>query len=233
MKDASLKPIQILICLAAIAVLLFEWQQARDENKRLRAEAARVPGLVAENERLSALVGSGKGGLDDPKAELLKLRGLVAQLQKQLAASGKSAAGGNTNNPAEAPAAEATAEPRLIPRNAWVFSGYSTAEAAFETVMWAMSQSDLKTLAASLTPEARAAFDEQLKNAPEADLANQIREEYSGLQALRLDRIKTGDDGSISFIVTSVETDDGVQKTRDESVMTFKNIGGEWKLTEL
>ena len=65
----------------------------------------------------------------------------------------------------------------------------------------------------------------------DAEIAAKIQKESVGLDTLCLDRTKNVTDTETTFILNSQETDNGVVRTKDEAVATFKEINGEWKAT--
>ena len=82
----------------------------------------------------------------------------------------------------------------------------------------------------SLTPEARQFVQQKLNGKSEDELAGNIRAEVSAIEALRLDRKRDSSNGEVSFVLNSKQQDNGTTAMKDEVVLRFKNVGGEWKL---
>lgn len=168
--------------------------------------------------------------------ELMRLRGEVSQLRTRLGetesrlANAHNAQRANTTAPAENPAATDAAEPAVIPRENWAWAGYATPEAAFTTVLWAMSKGDLQSLLASSTPEAKQALEREFAGKSPAEATEALQQQIAGLQAIRLDRKKSASDDKVTFTLVSREEDNGLQRTREEAVMTFikSPTGGAW-----
>jgi hypothetical protein len=162
----------------------------------------------------------------------MKLRSEVGELRKQqkVLARLQAPAGGQSSSTA-APSSEPVKD-NTIPRESWAFVGYATPENALQSVAWAMSKGDSKTFLASLSPETQKSYAQQFEGKTEDEIATMLSADIGQLPALRLDRKKVSANGEVGFVLNSQETDDGTTKTRDEAVMTFRKIGGEWKLDE-
>ncbi len=150
-------------------------------------------------------------------AELLRLRGEVTELRKQRQAP--------RNTPVAANGPAQVSPPEALPKEAWTFTGYATPEAAFQSVFWAMSQGDVKTFLASLTPEAR----QSMSQKSEQELAEMLREEMQGRDALRLDWKRDSTEEETTFVLHTRDEDNGVSKFREETLAKFKKVAGEWR----
>jgi hypothetical protein len=113
-----------------------------------------------------------------------------------------------------------------IPKAAWTSSGYSTPEAALESMLWATLQGDLDTLRASLTP---AELERRNKGAWKgktdseiADAGMQGLSQVSGIQVLNLQRPS---DTSAHFTVYV----SGLPQPDQPLWMDMLLIDGEWK----
>jgi len=223
------------VALAGVATLLVMQHQAqvrlREENQSLRERADRLAQLTIENERLSNLLAQANGAQSlssDQLSELMRLRSEVGMLRRQTNELLKSVTTRGESSPIATPPLETAS----IPRESWAFVGYATSENALQSVAWAMSKGDVKTFLASLSPETQNDYAHRFEGKTESEIATLLSEEISQLPALRLDRKKVSGHGTVAFVLYSEERDDGTTKTRDEAVMTFKNIGGEWRLDE-
>ena len=118
-----------------------------------------------------------------------------------------------------------------MPKESWVFAGYSSPEASLQSVLWAMSKGDVKTFLASATPETQKLIAQQYVGKAESELASSLADEIRGMTELPLDHKKVSSDGAVTFTITVSDSENGIAKFHDESVMTFENVGGEWKYT--
>jgi hypothetical protein len=92
-----------------------------------------------------------------------------------------------------------------------------------------MNRGDVKTSLAGLTPDAQRLIQQQFNGKSESEFAANMRNEASAIWALRLDRKRDASDGEVSFVVLTKQQDDGATRVKDDAVLTFKNINGEWK----
>jgi hypothetical protein len=120
----------------------------------------------------------------------------------------------------------------MIPKESWAFVGYATPENALQSLAWAMNKGDAKSFLAGLSPETRSIYSQQFEGKTDNEIATLLSKEISRLPALRLDRKKVSEGGEVAFVLYSEERDDGTTRSKDEAVLTFRNIGGEWKLHE-
>ncbi len=231
---------QILLCLGAgaVAVLLFVQHrsqiQVRQENLSLHQQLDKMSVLAAENERLSnrvVRVTQSQSLSNDQLAELMRLRGEVATLRKQ-----KKDLQNQRATLANRPAAPQNAAVRAVkvPRAAWAASGYATPEAALQTVLWAMSRGNLGTYRASLTPRGKEALASQFEGKSDSEAAASLAEEIRDLTELPIDEKRVSADGIVSFVISSGistgETDDGTTvQMKDDVLLSFRNVGGQWK----
>jgi len=151
--------------------------------------------------------------------------------QQQPAQDTSRATGGSQDAPNAEAASEAVGS-RTIPRESWAFVGYATPENALQSVLWAMSRGDLSSFLAGLSPETQRAYANRFEGMTETEIATRLNEDIGQLPALRLDRKQVSGDDAVTFVLYSEERYNGTTKTRDEAVMTFKIVGGEWKLDE-
>lgn len=222
------------LALAGVAtpLVLSHQNQARlqQENKSLRENLARLSQLAMENGRLSNELQQAQSAqvtARDQERELLRLRSEVGGLREQKREWDQLKA-----RPAVNENAAAAANPNLpdrIPRAAWAFAGYGSPEAALESLAWAMSNGDVKTFLASVTPEARKLLDREFRGKTDRDLAAWLTNGIAELAELPLDHKNVSADGAVTFTVVALERDEGNRKLRDETVMSFENINGEWK----
>jgi RNA polymerase sigma factor (sigma-70 family) len=227
------------LVVAGVATPLLMQHQAqvklRQENQSLRRQVDQLAQLAAENERLSNLVAQANAARalsNDQRSELMKLRSEVGQLHKQQKAHDRFRAAAGTQSGPTAKASSEAVNSQTIPKESWAFVGYGTPETALQSVAWAMSKGDAKTFLTSLSPETQKIYAQRFEGKTEDEIATMLSDEIGQLPALRLDRKQASADDAVRFVLYSEERDDGTTKTKDEAVMTFRNIGGEWRLTE-
>ena len=228
-----------LFVAGVVAPLVIQHQaqtSLRDNNQSLRQQLDHFAQVAVENERLSNLVlqAQNSASLSNTQLnELLRLRAEVGGLRQQLTRIQQS-------HPARQgePSKTATATPELVEENSiskesWAFMGYATPGNALQSVMWAMKSGDVSTFLSSLTPEAQELMAKQFEGKANSEIATILQNEIRGVGALRLDRMRDVSDAEVSFVVHAAETDDGAARTRDEALVKFKNIAGEWRFTGL
>ena len=206
------------------------------ENESLRQQVAQLSQTAAENERLSNQVARAQSSqvvAQLQASELLRLRGELGALRQQQEDWERTKAAQAAASSHSSDTAGSSAKVDRIPRDSWAFAGYASPEAALESVVWAMSKGDLKTLLASVTPETRKLLAQQYAGKPDSEVGASLVHETVGLAELPLGDKMIASDGSVTFRVAVEETDNGATKTRDEAVMSFQYIGGEWKYSVL
>jgi hypothetical protein len=235
------RQIIVSVVFGAVLLLLLLWhtQTERTYRKLLSERDREIVRLTSENSRLSGQLWAKKdtaGFARERTAEVLRLRAQLSDLRARQRAA---AALQQKSPPASAPAGEeegptepASLEPVIVLRDDWAFRGFATPEAAIESVVWAMSQGNLEALLGSVSDEHRAALAQSFQGKSDAEIANELQTEMAGLEGLRIDRQRVEPDGQVTFILNSLEEDNGVTRTRDEAVMRFKNVDGQWKYNQ-
>jgi hypothetical protein len=92
-----------------------------------------------------------------------------------------------------------------------------------------MSKGDLKTFLDSATPETRKLAAQGFAGKTDSEISASMANEVEGVAELRLENKKVSPDGAVSFALAARDADDGKTRMREEIVLTFMNIGGEWK----
>ncbi len=216
-----------------IAVQYRTQSQLRAENEALRQRVQELVQSSASTSPPGNLANPPAVDLaNDQLAELLRLRGEVSILRRRTnelmrlqenKRPGQSASIGQEQTPAA----------NLLPKEAWAYAGYTTPAAALESVAWALSKGDVKAFLASLTPDARKELEQQIQGKSEDQVAQMLQGEVKSLSALRLDRVRDVSDSETTFVLYTEETDNGLVKTKDESVLKFRKIGNEWRCAGL
>ncbi len=230
------------LLVAGVATPLAIWRHAqagwREQNERLREQAARLAGLSAENQRLSNLVEEAKGPslANEPLRELLRLRGEIGLLRRAvgdveaLRAANQQlrAAGTNSTRELPAPPPDAAILARW-PKDQLAFTGYAEPASALQTMLCTMSRGDTNLLAASVTPEALVRMtrqDWQKHGDPADEIAASTRDIAESLSPSSgfylVGQTLTSPDRAILTVYF-----DGEGKTRK---FAFEKIGADWKL---
>ncbi len=224
--------------IAAVATPLALQHQAQvrlaEENAALRRQASRVSQLQSENGRLSNLVAQANAVRKlpgDQFSELLRLRNEVASLRQQNGELAKAkvdnqrlqsarAAEAASAKPAEAPVAGW----EVLPKENWAFAGYSRPDSAFLSAIWAMSQSDARTILSSLAPDGD--IFKLLSQEPDEKLVIKAKSGMEKVTAIKiLDKENIDDDNVILTIRT-----DGIDPGESPARFKVERVGNEWKL---
>jgi hypothetical protein len=223
------------LCLACSIVLNFIWHARLRNARRLAAETSEQLTLLRQDHKewllSNDLSRSAQKLTREQLTELMKLRAEVGELRasnKRLQTTVQSNIIASSIKPADS-----KPEPVALPSDKWAFSGYNTPQDAFVSTFWAMRNGDVNTFLSSLTPDAEVSMKRKFSNMSDADIAKALQEEIEGLNTLRLDRTKNETDNSVTFVLKIEETDDGTTRSRDEAVVSFTNILGQWKFTGL
>jgi hypothetical protein len=166
--------------LILLALQHFARLKLREENLALQQQIELLGSQSAENGRLSqkierrqspqALYSSQFEELARLRTEVAAQKNEIQKLQDKLAVE-----------LAPPPFKELPGNIRVInvPRESWVFAGYSTPEAAFQTMLWATSQGDINAIRGSLTPaEQKRRLEAGWKDKTDSEIAE------TGIQAL-------------------------------------------------
>jgi RNA polymerase sigma factor (sigma-70 family) len=107
-----------------------------------------------------------------------------------------------------------------VPRTSWVFAGYATPEAAFQSAMWAISQGDMKAYLASLAPGGRLFNEAQHQTAEQ--MAAKARHEVERITGFRVvERKMISSDEAVLVIFA-----EGINESAG---FRFQRIENEWK----
>jgi hypothetical protein len=241
--------------LSAIAVIGIALCLARYDEARLRTENESLRQQIQQAATIAKPAVEPEGQLDLPPAssmeipsaqspredsnELLRLRGAVARMRQELVdAMIPSNLYRLDSNAQREAIAEALQTGVLIPvektraafpRVSWTFSGYATPKAAVQSLLWAMSEADAKTLLQSYTLDAR-----QLKNRHEwneksdTEIAEAAKESLKGITGFRIDGqgYNPAEGNTVDFMLTVED-----EKPEGPRIMSLrvKKIGSEWK----
>jgi hypothetical protein len=152
----------LVICIVAalatgLMIQSLRHAELRKANQQLRRDVAEWQRQVADREQTTAPV-AGAGITEAERSELLRLRSQAAQLRaatnelRQLRAQAS-----QPRAPAQTPGVvdrgEGTPTGEALPRESWRFAGYATPEAAFQSLMFSMSQGDYNASLASMSPD--------------------------------------------------------------------------------
>ena len=175
--------------------------------------AAREPAPVASTEHAERL-------------ELLRLRNQAAQLRvatnelqqlRMQASQSRPSTQTTEGTPASAGAGE------LVPREAWSFAGYATPEAAFQSMVFAMSQGDHTTYLASTTGEQAAQSRKKFEEKTPEEYGEHLRRETAKVTSYRiLEKDEVSPDETVLVIYAA--------GAGGLLPFTMQKVGNEWKV---
>jgi hypothetical protein len=226
---------------AGLATPLILQQQAQTrlekENEALLQQVAALQKETAESPGTTTVVSTDGSGLAAEQfSELLRLRGEVSQLRQQqrewqnaetARIPRRELSQGGTNEIEIL--SEHIEDDTTIPRESWAFAGYATPESALQSTMWAMSQGDVATYLASVTPQAHNAIAREFIGKSQDEIKEYLIQEIGALTALRPGRKKSESENEVTFVIQTTEQDTGGVRMRDEAIAKFRKVGGEWK----
>jgi RNA polymerase sigma factor (sigma-70 family) len=202
----------------------------REENSSLRQKLqqqldASVQ-LETDNAQLSKLVGqaTNKSLSDEQFRELLRLRGEVGQLRNQkselekLRTENSQIRATRDSNPALSDDGQ-----RYFSKESWAFVGYAKPESTFQSVVWAMSKGDLKTMLASVSPEEQVRMEKEFAGKSEEEIVAGNATEMEKIKGFRILKNEPISDDEVILTIFG----DGKEETMKVRV---KRIGNEWKL---
>jgi len=241
-KTIAMTTLQKTLITATVAALagagIYEARQAaqlRDQVQTLQQQQAplaeQIQQLQGELENASNRVVSMAEELANTKrnnAELLKLRGEVTLLRRQVKAAEASAVN-HQAMASSAPAPAATNQSAISdhPKETWNYAGYATPEDALQTWTWAMSKSDQETMLSSLTPESRKQWEQIFASQPAAGV---------GMKGLgKIAGYKIVDSGLVSeseawVAISMTESKPSATEPRIMK-MILKKVGSDWKVS--
>ncbi|MGD0536446.1 MAG: sigma-70 family RNA polymerase sigma factor [Verrucomicrobiota bacterium] len=150
MTATKLKLIASVVVAAAVGTPLVMQHHAnaalRAENTALREEAAQSEKLRAENQRLAGQMEAEAARPLAEHEELMRLRGEVGVLRRQLA--------GMTQTKPAAPAAQPPGKTAgYLTKDQLAFVGFATPETAFESAVWAIMNGNYDVTRQSMSPD--------------------------------------------------------------------------------
>jgi hypothetical protein len=219
----------LLVMVVTIFLLQHQAQtKLREENALLREQIKRFEEAGNENQRGSNPLKEAANSAQLPKEEfqeLLRLRGEVGALRSQRKEMQMVQAENRrlllAQSPRSAVAAQPAAAPDSFPRETWAFAGYADPESALQSLTWAMSKGDLKTMVASVSPEEEAKVRREFDGKSESEIAAGAAAEITGFRILKKQAIS---DDEVVLTVFADGKEDTVK-------LKFKRFGTEWKMS--
>jgi hypothetical protein len=230
MKSASPILLSTLVLLGITATTV-EWNtisNLRRENVELKNRVEQLVVLGESNSNLER--GKLNAEVEQLRAQLKDLPRLRGELQQLRNSTNELAKLRDENRQlksragAPAPAtSSSTAQATSYKKENWAFAGYATPDSALQSVVWGMSQGDLKTVLAGASPEFQAMLAKEWENKTEAQIAEEGRKEMEKTTGFRiLDRKTVSDD--------EVVLDMFIEGENHHEKMSMKRYGSEWKL---
>jgi cell division protein FtsB len=229
----------IILVLGLAAGLAFQTvrlSQLTVKNRELAREVAELQNRVVTPEPTPRAMPE-PSTTDQDKTELLRLRNQAAQLRtitNELEQLRAQVAQVRTENEQlrSSPGAAASTPPTgqspggAYPREAWAFAGYATPENALQSAVFAMSQGDYKTFAASMTPEEAARLQQSWANKTPEQIAEEGRRETANITGFRvLEKRDVSPEQTVLTIYAG-----GEEKVQQ---VIMQKVGEEWKLAAM
>jgi hypothetical protein len=168
---------------------------------------------------------------DEAQTELLRLRNQAAQLKQatnelqKLRAQAQQLQATQQARSAEVPPAVPPAPAGAsapVPRESWAFAGYATPEAALQSAIFSMSQGDVQTFIASLSPEEAQRVQKSFETKTPEQVAQEGQREMAKVKSFQvLGREELGPDRVVLQVYATGE--ERVQR------VIMQKIGEEWK----
>lgn len=213
--------------------------RARAETEALRAEVARAASVSETNEQLSKQLSEARNAQRlsaDQQSELLRLRGEIGHLRRQVAEAAKrqeqlaQLQASTSTRPAAPPSG---GNDTVLNRESLAFAGYTTPEAALQSGMWAFTKADYKTLLSSLTPAAAKQMGSLLQSGSDDLIASKFPfNVLARSTALRVADMKVISENEVDYVL-SIEGPPDASGTTPKAVTLgakARKIGNEWKL---
>lgn len=223
----------VVVAGVATPLVLQHQSQARlqQENETLRLQLAQVQ----EHDGQKSNLQTGLVELtDDQKRELLKLRGEINQLRGQTSVLEKLRGENQQLRSSLAKAAQETSNsapgreaPTDFPRESWAFAGYADPPSAFQSLVWALSNGDVQTAFASVSPGERARMENRWANKSETEISAGVIKEFQNTKRFRvLDREVVSENEAILRIYVEGEK---TPETAFEKGARLIKLGNDWK----
>ena len=231
MRMTKLKLAASAVLVGIVAAIFLLQHQAqmklREENALLREQVRRFDEAGNENQRGSNPLQGAANSAQLPKEEfqeLLRLRGEVGALRSQQKEIQMVQAENRRLLLAQSPRPATAAQPAAqdsFPRETWAFAGYADPESALQSLTWAMSKGDLKTMVASVSPEEEAKIRKEFEGKSESEIAAGAAAEITGFRILKKQAVS---DDEVVLTLFADGKDDTVK-------VKFKRFGTEWKMS--
>ncbi|HLP77766.1 MAG TPA: hypothetical protein VK327_12710, partial [Candidatus Paceibacterota bacterium] len=204
------------------------------EHQALEEQLGQMAELVARSRQLSNLVARANAPRplpDDQLRELLRLRGQIGMLRQQtneleaIRAENRQARA-TLETTVKNEAAEAVATADYWPQDSWIFAGYGSPDAAFQTSLWAANNGDLKALVASATGAMQKTIEDSLGGKSDAEAQIKAMDEVIGFKSVRILN-REFQDNDTAVLTAEIEHQSGTRTIK----LLMKKIGNEWKIS--
>jgi len=227
------------LLLASLVILWVERSRVTalgKETDRMRAELAEAQRSMAANRTAQSREQNEElERLRTETGEIHKLRNEVRQLRaganetERLRTENQQLRAANRPNQTAPKTAEpaptgAGSQVEYHAKEGWNFAGYTTPEAALQSVVWAMREGDTRTLVASLAPEELArVMKDEWEGKSEAEIGADAKRNMDEINSFRILESKTLSDDEVVLHIYAAGGEDPVQK------ISMKRLGAEWK----
>ena len=112
--------------------------------------------------------------------------------------------------------------PSHVPRSSWVFAGYATPEAAFQSATWAVGRGDTQTWLASLTAAMQVEVRRRAGSNDDKIISDDDKRDFAQITGYRIVKREAISKNEV-WLEANAE---GLNQT---TTVIFQRIGGEWK----
>jgi hypothetical protein len=121
-----------------------------------------------------------------------------------------------------APTAVFPSDSSYLPKDAWVFAGYTTPESGLKSAAWAMTQGDAKTFLSALTDSERTRLEQLWRNKAVSEKSTEIQALARTIDGIRIVGRRNVSRGEVILHVM-VNNGENIQPIRME------RMGNDWK----
>jgi hypothetical protein len=226
-----------LTCLVGVILQAVFMARLRAENEELRGRERAARGLATQqvarelrqrDEELQILRVQNQDvfRLRNEVRHLRAITNELARLRAQLATNetiaSVAAVAPSTNGPF------VKVEENFVSRGKFEFAGYTTAEAALKTFLWAGSSGNLAVFLASLSPDARTKMEDEFsqENKTQSEISADLKKASETVTGYSILDQTTGDD-TVTFRVQVSAAITNVQR-----IVVTRTTSNEWKLSD-
>jgi len=232
----ALMAVLIVGLAAGIVLQSMRVSKLKAQNQRLETLQRELADMQAQVDHLTSKAAQANAPTpsEEDRSELLRLRNQAVQLKQatnelqRLRAQMQQLQAANQQmrtappTPATDASSNAPAATGPVPRESWAFAGYATPEATFQSAIFAMSQGDMQTFLASMTPEEAARMQKTFEGKTPEQISEEGKRDMAKVASFQiLNRQELGSDRVVLQVHAAGE--ERVQR------VIMQKVGEEWK----